>query len=238
MSTLLTVQNLSVKVTDAEVSIMTSGLSTLLTIFCSDWNIRPVELITLTKEQTPTTKLCVYIMDVPDVSGAFGYHDVINDSPYGKVFVNPILSNGGATLLGKNPNAPTVAQTLSHEVFEMLIDLYCNMWWHNLNGRYLVAGEVSDPVQANIVRLQVGTTTVGYGDWILPRWTDSQATTGPFNHLNTLTAPFTMSKGGYLIKMTAGSVNNVFGEAMPGWVQDIKKESSRYLKRMAYGNQF
>jgi hypothetical protein len=174
----------------------------------------------------------VYILDQPDVQDAAGYHDEKNDLPYGKVFVNPVLENGGAILIGgpSTPNAMTVAQTLSHEVFELLADLYANTWWSLPSGD-LVAGEVCDPVQNNILRVKVGQQIVGYSDWILPKWTDSQAKVGPFNHMKTVSAPFTIDKGGYMITLSGGSVQNVFGELVPQWVQDLKTKSSRLVTR-------
>jgi hypothetical protein len=49
---------------------------------------------------------------------------------------------------------------------------------------------------------------------------------GPFNYLNTLKAPYTMSKGGYMIQYSNGKVSNVFGELVPGWIKDIKNNNS------------
>ena len=234
MSIPLTVQNLSTKVTDTQMNQMVAGLSGLLTTFCNDWSIKPVKIVCINMNQKPATKLCVYLMDTPDVNTALGYHDEKNGMPYGKVFVDPILSNGGAVLLGSpNANVPTVAQTLSHEIFELLYNPYCNSWWNMPNTTSLVAAEVSDPVQSNIVRVLVGNTSIGYSDWILPSWSDPQATLGPFNHLNTLTAPFTMAKGGYLIKMSAGKVTNVFGAEVESWVQKLVLKTSRLTTRLA-----
>jgi len=121
----------------------------------------------------------------------------------------------------------SIPQCLAHEVFELLVDPYCNTWWQSANGT-LFAGEVCDPVQNNSVIVN----GMIFSDWILPKWTDAQATKGPFNHLNTLSKPFTMSKAGYTIQMSQGRVTNVFSAARQGY--QIKGEPC--LEKKTYLN--
>jgi len=227
------IQNNSTKVTDAQMASMVSGLGILVPTFCNDWGLKTIRILTIPKNQAITTQVCIYIQDAPDVSGVIGYHGETSGRPYGKVFVNPVLSNGGAVLYNNSvPNGITVAQCLSHEIFEMIMDLYCISWWTMPNGKTLVASEVCDPVQGNIVKVVIGSTTIGFSDWILPKWTDTQATVGPYNYLNTLKAPYTMSKGGYMIQYSNGKVTNVFGELVPAWIKEMKtKNSSRIMAR-------
>lgn len=230
MTTRISVQNLSTKVTDRQVATMCKGLNQLLRTFCTDWSIPPAQVVPLTRTQRPATRLIVYILDDSDTPGALGYHDESGGIPYGTVFANTILQYGGA-ILNATGSMITVAQCLSHEVFELLIDINANVWWYTGQGNTLVAAEVSDPVESNVVRLQVDNTLVAYSDWILPKWMDPQATKGPFNHLNTLTAPFTMSPGGYLIVLTAAGVSYVFGdkltEARKGMLKDSRRATTK-----------
>jgi hypothetical protein len=221
------IQNNSAKVTDEQITNMISGLDILVPIFCNDWGLKTIQILTLPKTENVTSQVCIYIQDAPDVSGLIGYHSQKAGNPYGKVFVNPILNNGGAILYNNDtPNGVTVAQCLSHEIFEMIIDPYCISWWAMPNGKTLVAGEVSDPVQGNIVKLDIGSTTIGFSDWVLPKWTDTQAKVGPFNYLNTLTAPYTMSKNGYMIQYNNGKITNVFGDLVPSWFKELKTNTS------------
>jgi hypothetical protein len=52
-------------------------------------------------------------------------------------------------------------------------------------------------------------------DWILPSWQDVQNTKGPFNHLNTLTAPFQI-KNGYSMQIKNSRVSTIYGDITAG----------------------
>jgi len=202
--------NESKLVTDAQGKAIVSALNSLLPKFCVDWSIKPVSVVYYPRNTSSPIPLKCYIYDTTDAEGALGYHDEINDVPYAKVFAKTILDANGAVLAASGGN-PTVAQTISHEVFEMLVDLRANCWWSDYSGSTLYAAEVCDPVESNVVPVSVGTTLVHLSDWILPAWSDPQSTKGPFNHLNTLMNPMSVDKGGYLITQTNGSTNTVTG---------------------------
>jgi len=157
-------------------------------------------------------------MDNTDYAGALAYHTETSNVPYGRVFVKTILSYGGAIHMGTKPSVPTVAQAFAHEMFEMIANMNVNVWWQMSNGN-LVPGEVCDPVQGAIVPVKVGAVTVGLSDYILPAWSDPQATSGPYNYLNTLTKPFQVAKGGYAVLMKNGVVSYVMGESVTPYVQ-------------------
>jgi hypothetical protein len=226
----ISIVNKSAIMKDAEGQVIVNTLNNLLPIFCKDWCIPAIKSIYVKKGAKPTTPLVVNILDTPDALDALGYHDMSADTPYANVFVSPVVSNGGAILAGKDLTAPTVAQTVSHEVFEMIVDLRCNTWWMGADNSTLYAAEVADPVQNNAVVVKFGSATVVHSDWILPAWSDPQATKGPYNHLNTLTGPFTMSPGGYLITLTTGQVNYQYGRLVPDWQKEDEDTSAR-----AYG---
>jgi hypothetical protein len=201
-------------VTDLDGSKMVSALNSLLPKFCNDWSIPVVTAVYIAKGATyiPTNMYYIYLSDNSDSLDALGYHDITSDLPYGKVFAKTILSGGGVLLYESTLKKPTVAQALAHETFELIIDPRCNIWWMNYNTGLLVAAEVADPVEYNVVVVTLlNGTKVGMSDWILPSWQDAQNTTGPFNHLNTITAPFQV-KNGYAMTMKSTKVIFIYGE--------------------------
>ena len=193
--------NLSNLVTSVQLQNIITGLNVLLVTFANDWKLGPAQCV-LGSNTTPGYKM--YILNNTDAPGALGYHDESSSVPYGRVFVQTILGYGGTVYTD-------VSKCIAHEVFELLVDPYCNMWWQLPDGT-MTAGEVCDAVENNNVVIKVGAQNITYSDWVLPKWTDRQAKSGPFNHLNTLTKPFSMSRGGYLIKLRTGAEYEVFGE--------------------------
>ena len=223
----IAILNQSTVVSDIDGQTMVSALNTLLPQFCKDWLLASTTAVYVGKGKTSSLRLKIYIRDTSDVAGALGYHDQMSDVPYGLVFAKTCLQYG-PILWSANLSLPTVAQTLSHEVFELLVDLNANLWASSLDGT-MYAYEVGDPVESNavVVRLQTGTTPAKAGipikpataiysnvtlsDWVLPRWFDPQATSGQFNHLNTVRAPLTLDSGGYAILSYGGNITQIFG---------------------------
>jgi len=239
----IAVINASTVVSDGDGQTMVTGLNMILPRFCSDWNLQKYTAVYIPKGKSTNIAIKVFLLDTSDVQGALGYHGLSSDVPYGKCFAKTVLDNGGVTLYSPS-GAPTLAQCLAHEVFELLVDPLCNSWWDIGDGQTLFARETCDPVESNTVVVTIVLTPakttfdpktrksvikpavvqqVGLSDWILPAWADPQNTKGPFNHMNTLKAPFTLDKGGYGIQITNGSQGQVtamkFGEA----VTDAKK---------------
>ena len=205
--------NLSNLVTTVQLQNILTGLNLLLVNFTSDWKLSPTQCV-LGSNTAPGYK--VYILNSTDAPGALGYHDEKADAPYGKVFVQTILTSGGAVY-------GDVSKCIAHEVFEMLVDPYCNLWWQLPDGT-MTAGEVCDAVESNNVVVKVGAQNITYSDWILPKWTDPQAKSGPFNHLGTLARPLTMSRGGYMIKVRTSAEYEVFGES-----KKIDRRAKRFI---------
>lgn len=205
----IAIMNESKLVTEAQGKAIVTALNSLLPKFCNDWNMRPVSAVYYPRNTTSPIPLKCYIYDTAEAEVALGYRDEINDVPYAKVFAKTILENGGAVLAASG--APTVSQRISHEVFEMLVDLRINSWWSDYSGSTLYAAEVCDPVESNVVSVNVGSTLVQLSDWVLPAWSDPHAAKGPFNHLNTLANPMSVDKGGYIITQSNGTTNNVTG---------------------------
>lgn len=165
------------------------------------------------------------ILDNADQAGALGYHDTTPDGrPYGKVFLEPILSNGGKLISGE----VSLSATLSHECLEMVGDPYCCWWSQNLKDGKLYCLELGDPVEADSYTID----DVAVSNFVGPRYFSQGP--GPYDYMGKLKEPFTMTVGGYLIVMDqSGNVSQIFGENYPEWKKDTKKhQASRTFKRM------
>jgi hypothetical protein len=248
---MLAIVNSSTKVTDAEGNFIVKALNTLLPNFCRDWNVAPTLTTYIPKGKTTTIPRKIYLFDDATIEGILGYHNHISGNvSYGKCFVNTILSEGGVILYSPNPMVPTVAEVVCHEVFELLVNPYCNEWWDIGDSHTLYAKEPCDPVQSNALTVTIPVSSevfkyniflrktlitpavyqkVGCSDWILPAWGNPHDTKGPFNHLKTLEAPFTLDKGGYGIQMTVGSAGNVF--AMKFGSAVTPEQKAKYLAK-------
>jgi len=241
---MLAIVNSSTLVTDNEGNLIVKALNVLLPEFCKDWNISPTLTTYVPRGKTTTIPRKIFLFDDADIEGVLGYHDLSSNVPYGKCFAQTVLSEGGVILYSPNHKVPTVAEVVCHEVFELLVNPYCNEWWDIGDSRILYAKEPCDPVQSNaltvsilvspatsrynaLLRKTVRTPAiyenVGCSDWILPAWGNPQGK-GPFNHLNTLKAPFTLDKGGYGIQMTVGSADNVFAMVFGSAVTEDQKQ--------------
>jgi hypothetical protein len=225
----IAIVNKSTVMTNSDAILIVAGLNTLLPTFCKDWSIPLVTAVYSAGSVKSNTPLQCIIMDTSDVENALGYHGETKDVPYGKVFVKTILQSGGVMLYSPVAGIPTVASIISHEVFEMIVDPYVNVWWTGADGMTLYAGEVSDPVQSNVVKAIVNGVPIGYSDWILPAWANPQSKVGPYNHNNTLTAPMTLDKGGYLIQMKNREYSNIYGSDMSEYMK--ANLSNRTVKR-------
>jgi hypothetical protein len=171
---------------------------------------------------TPAGAYSLVILDDADQAGALGYHDQDpNGHPYGRVFAKTVLDNGGDILSSAN----SVSVTASHEALEMFGDLQAGYWAQNLDGD-LVALELCDPIEADAYPVTVGylPKQVMVSNFALPSYFDTEPETSRFDYLGNLTAPFTMTPGGYMIVMTGGQVSQSFGKNYPEW----KKAGKRF----------
>jgi len=244
--------NSSTILSDVDGQTIVTALNQILPRFCVDWNLPIYTAFYIAKGKTSSISTKVFILDNSDVQNALGYHYLSANVPYGKCFAKTNLLGGGVTLYSAN-GAPTLAQTVAHEVFELLIDPLCNSWWDIGDGRTLVAKEVCDPVQgnnltANVVMSPAKTSynaktrkvvtapaviqKVGLSDWILPAWANPQNTVGPYNHMNTLRAPFTLDRGGYVIQLAGGTSGQVTAMRFGSDVSEAQKAKYSTKKRM------
>lgn len=137
----------------------------------------------------------VYLQDLSDVQNALGYHDVdMNNVPYGKVF---ILTSRNAGIKWES--------VASHEVLEILGDADANTTDLGPDGCKWVQ-ETGDPVEDRFY-VKNG---VQVSDFVIPSWFTIGGK-APFDFLNVLTAPFTITPGGYAIKICNGQTVVVGG---------------------------
>src|SRR5205807_1700843 len=60
-----------------------------------------------------------------------------------------------------------------------------------------------------------------------------EATSGQFDYLNTLKAPFTLAPGGYAVTLQAnGEPQYIYGDCVPQWVKEQKEKSHRNINRL------
>ena len=149
---------------------------------------------------------CV-ITDVPDEDGVLGYHyEDDRGIPSIKVFMNPILDNGGTALVG----GLSLSAVLSHEALELTEDAPANRWADGPKGLdYAV--EFCHPVQADVYEID----GVSVANFVLQAFFDPRAEAGSrLDYLGRLSRPFTMTPGGYQItRSEPGRVSNIYGAA-------------------------
>src|SRR3954447_24520075 len=178
-----------------------------------------------TSTRVPDGAVPILIVDNPDVANALGYHDVDpRGVPYGRVFVDPVLDNGGTPLGDAGDPSLSVSAVLSHEVLEWWYDPACNDW--SDRGRSSVAKELCDPVEADWYRID----GVAVSNFILPAWFNPLDKVGPWDRLGKLHGPFTMTKGGYWIEMLDNRPHPVYAAG------DVRARRGGFVPNPARGS--
>ncbi len=230
---LIAVINESTLVTNDQVNTMCQAIQTQLNLHVLPaWNMKSGSVqFYADKTKVPGYAWLISILDNATVAGALGYHSEDNNKVDGFIFCQTIFQYGGKTLYdSKHPQNFTVSSVLSHEVCEMVGDRFANFW---VDGPAIAQGseyalELCDPVEGDSYAISVNGTPVSVSNFVFPSWFNPQATAPlnlPFDYLKKLSAPFSMTSGGYMIVAQAGSVSQVFGEAMPEWKKEIKKNA-------------
>ena len=231
---LIAVVNKSKLVTNDQVQMMTLAVQQQLNLHVAPaWNQKhPIITFYADATKIPGYAWIVNILDTPDVANALGYHSEDNDKIDAFIFCQPVFDNGGVALYdASNPQNVSVSSVLSHEVCEMFGDRFANFW---SDGPRITQGneyalELCDPVEGDSYEIDVtfngATHKVSVSNFVFPAWFNQQATSKnmPFDYLKKLSKPFSMTSGGYMIVRSAGRVQQVFGETMPEWKQEMKK---------------
>jgi hypothetical protein len=172
------------------------------------WKIQPWQCVFYPNEKAvPADAYRLWILDDADQAQALGYHDQDpNGNPYGRVFVSPIIKSKGTDFSSAN----SVSATISHEVCEIVGDPEVNCWRQASDGT-LTCQELCDAVEGDAYPIMIGKDNIFVSNFLYPAWFDAAPPKGAkFDYMGKLKAPFTMSKGGYMIVMKAGAVKNIF----------------------------
>ena len=231
--------------------------------FCKEWQLQDVTTFVIgfgkpipdSSDHPGSNIIKLVILDNTDVQGSYGYHGVSNTLPYARVFAKTILDAGGAVLHSET-NGLSIAQVISHEIFELLVNKICNMWIINEAGTAFHVAEVCDPVQGNVFTVDKNIVNTAFGqgvlsnlspelvmpqlkqkvhisDYVLPSWMNTSTSSRPFNKKNTLNAPLTVDGNGYSIVVKNGSVGYMFGSNVPQALKDKQFASLQKDKRFA-----
>ena len=223
MIAIITVINQSTLITNEQTQLMVRACWTQVKDHAAPrWRLNPMAVVYAPDAKSaPPGSWVIALLNDADQADALGYHDVTSgDVIYGKVFARPVLDNGGDAL-----SLPlSVASVLSHEVLETFVDPFCNVWHDSYKG-YSIAREVGDPVESDSYAVVVDGTPVTVSNFVTEKWFDPFAAkrSGGFDYLGKCTAPFQMTKGGYLIRQRDGKVDQVFGEHFPLWKRPGKQ---------------
>lgn len=172
--------------------------------FTKTWGL-PYRAVVLyaTPDDLPTDTGEFWLLVIEDdieAPGAEGFHD----DQLGAIFARCLPENN--------------CESVPHEILEMLADSTCDQYKDigDGSGRQ-IALEVCDPVEEDhyAQQAQIGDQEpqdVPTTNYVLPSYFDPNGT-APFDRMGKLTAPFTMSSGGYqIIREPDGSTQDVFAK--------------------------
>jgi hypothetical protein len=238
---LIAVINESTLISNSDVEIMTKAIQIQLDLHVLPaWNMKAATITFYAdKTKVPGYAWVVSMLDNSTQAGALGYHSLDSDKVDAFIFAEPVLQNGGAVMVytPTNPTQYLVSATLSHEVCEMIGDRYANGFALGADNKTLYCQELCDPVEDGTYAIPMDGYQVGVSNFVFPSWFNPEATqalNAPFDYMNKLTAPFTMTAGGYVIEATFSNETQVtaqhkFGEKMPQWRKDYVK--SEFYRR-------
>lgn len=157
----------------------------------------------------------LYVEQNSDVSGALGYHDIDSGgNPYVKVFV-----------ADSNAAGVPVSAVMSHEILEVLGDPFVQSLClkQDMQGPTLLPSgtlfdaEVCDPVEGDLYQIN----GVSVSNFITPEWfMPASSIPTKYDYLGKLTAPFTMTAGGYYVTTSVGQLGQpqqVLGDKARPW---------------------
>ena len=181
------------------------------------WNVTPATVGSVgilqdaSRMRLALAKRAIVVVLKPhlDVDGALGDHSVDGTGfPVAEVGVEETYQESG-TILGPNG----IGSVVSHEIVETFGDQFVCTWDEGPDGNEY-AHELCDAVEGdgyllNGVYMSNFVKPSFFNKWI------SAGTAGQFDYMGKLTAPFTMSPGGYqVVKHPDGSYSQVYGSAV------------------------
>lgn len=228
MDSTVYVVNHSTLVADRDVAAMTAAIAKQVAQHLAPAHLftaPPVLFVPHTAAPPARQARIVAVQDVCDDPDALGYHTEDGaEHVWGVVGCKAVLDQGAKPLTG----AYAVSTILSHEVLEMVVDPWCSGWFDSGAG-WLAAYEVGDPVQSDWYPVD----GVAVSNFVTAAWFNPMAAPSDrFDHLGKLRHPFTMSKGGYLVQMRGGRTTEKFGEDMPAWLREMKRQRVTRTQRL------
>lgn len=209
------------KLTDAEVALIAAACDVQVR-----FHLAPV-WVTLRRKikvlgrhrKVPAGDQLLRLVDYSDVNDALGYHyEAEGDVVTGVVGVGTILDSGSQVLTGQY----AVSTIVSHEVCEMVVNPWVSGWSDTGQG-WLVATEVCDPVQADYYDIN----GVAVANFVTPDFFSPVVSAGDrFDYLGTLTAPFQIADGGYVLNYEDGQINTYYGAVRPpDWLLRMRERN-------------
>lgn len=201
------VTNQSTRITDADVRAMTAAVDSQLYYHAAPaYGYKPNRCqYTSTPAQVGPPDALIVVTDTPDQVGVLGWHSEKADSSrYGYVFVSPVLDNGGDALHNKTLS---VSSVLSHEVLETSLNPGVDVMADAGDG-FVWDYEVCDPVEGDAYPIFA---EIMVSNFVHPAFFDQSATSN-FDHMGTLTKPFSLAPGGYASRMPSGQRADIHRE--------------------------
>lgn len=141
------------------------------------------------------------VLDTSDEANALGYHDFTPEGlPLGKAFAKTDQMDGAK-----------LSVTLTHELWEMIVDPQINLCVTDDQRGVFVAYESADAVEADHLAHDVNGFAIS--NFVLPAYF-SHTAKGPFDFGKVLSGPFQLAEGGYESYWTPNG----------GWQQDVQRE--------------
>ncbi len=182
---------------DADVAAWVLAVGKQLGDVAAWWQVLTPSLRLMQRSEDTPPMSIVVADEAADASAYLGIHSESSDGTiYGFVYI-------GAA---KRTNTPA-SVVLSHEVLEMIMNRDVNMWCDDAHG-YMYARELCDPVED----MHYYIDDVAVSNFVLPAWFDPRQRASRLDYLGELSAPFTHTRGGYMIRKAAsGAYENAYG---------------------------
>lgn len=205
----IAVLNRSSVTTDDQVhTIVDAAQKDLIENFAPAWSILPPKLSFVPKADLTSWKgkPNLVVLDTSDEANALGYHDLTPDGlPLGKAFAKTDKMYGAI-----------LSVTLTHELWEMIVDPNINLVVEDDKRGVFVAFESADAVEADQFAHVVNGVKIS--NFQLPSFFSRRAK-GPYDFGHILSGPFQLAHGGYESYYTPSG----------GWKQHTMREDGAVL---------
>lgn len=200
----IAVLNRSSVATDDEVHAITDAAQQdLIENFGPAWGITSKLVFVPSSDQMSWKgKPNLVVLDTSDEANALGYHDFTPEGlPLGKAFAKTDQMDGAK-----------LSVTLTHELWEMLVDPNIRLCVQDDSRSCFVAYESADAVEADELGHAVNGQVIS--NFVLPNYF-VRGTPGPYDFGHVLSQPFQLAEGGYESYWTPNG----------GWQQNVKRET-------------